>query len=1455
MQLISLHLTARLSIALLVLTAARALGQDNSHADGLAELPGIVFRLNADDQPAAWREHMSGRAPLVDGRKLEVVFDSSGLGRHAVQLQSDSQPLFRQSGESAAIEFDGLDDFLQSVEIGRRIESFTLFICAAPQSNAGGYRALWGAAELGRNDYVSGFNVDQSFFGSPRFSIFNVEGAGFGGALDLMASEFAFNSFHTLEIIAAENQVSVTVDGRPDVGKRIRQAQVLSWDLLTIGARVFSNEPRPPFVQGFAHAKIADVILFDRILSEAEALRVRKFFAEKQKRLGEAFPMDAEKHQPLKTIENPPAVQVLLPGFDVRELPVQLPNINNLLYRPDGRLVALAYNGDVWLLSDSDGDGLEESSQRIWDNRGRIQAPIGMDLTPLGYAHGKGLLVTSKGKCSLLLDTDGDDVLDQEKIVADGWAPIPHGVDALGAAFDPKDHSIVFGIGVRNFVNAYEIGDDGKSTFDLKSERGTLLRISPDLKTREVIATGIRFPVALRFNKAGDLFCTDQEGATWLPNGNPFDELLHIQKGHHYGFPPRHPKHLPNVIDEPSTYDFQPQHQSLCGLNFNLPVHGGPTFGPANWQGDALSAGYSRGKLYRTQLVNTPHGYIAKNTLWACLTKLTVDCCVSPRGDLLVATHGGGPDWGSGPNGEGTLYKISYRDPDAAQPVSISVTGPREIQIAFDRPLRAEETAELGRMESVQESDSAEAGDRFETVRPGYAVVQMQSVEPRRDVKVHSAQVMQDGRTIILNTDPIVSPQHISLTIPWPARKSHVEGSIEQHADLDLHTTLNGVQFKLLDDKSREMVGSVLPHLDPAVSRVFSVGSASQTALLDLLASPTISAQPRGIQSLEISTQVDLRNMLHPVVQPGSKLDYAPSRETVSLHLMSNRAFDAALDEQIVSSVRKQGTDEYTAQVTIEAAADRFHSLTLRFDSLSGNQPVQLDVAWNTAEDWTMRPIPLRRFYVPWTEAPGAANDASELLAVKPKELEGGSWGIGRQVFFSDKAQCSRCHKMHGVGGQIGPDLSNLIHRDYASVLRDIREPNYAINPDHLTFTAITSDGRTVTGAVRHRDSQLIFGDATGKETTIDRDDVDELNPSRLSIMPTGLHEQLGEEAMRHLLTYLLTPPPSMPRDIPGRPEPRSLVEIERVLIGATPATQPLKPLHVVLVSGPKDHGPGEHDYPAWSRTWGDLLEAAPSVKVTRVKDWPEPELFQTADAMVFYQQGTWNEQRARDIDAFLARGGGVSYIHFAVDGGTQAEDFAKRIGLAWQGGASAFRHGDLQLVFDSQHPIARNLNRVELHDESYWKLRGDPQNLNLLAAGREDNVLQPLIWVREQGRGRVFVSIPGHYSWSFDDPIFRIILLRGLAWSANESVDRFNDLVLPVCADQLIATDSRSRCRSVTDAWDSEDRVSQYLDTALQDIEHWYSQGVGAGSIPIQVRFRTKRQSKCSLFCITSTR
>src|SRR5262249_58320986 len=101
---------------------------------------------------------------------------------------------------------------------------------------------------------------------------------------------------------------------------------------------------------------------------------------------------------PLRTVAAPPPVQVLVPGFTVKQFPLDLPNINNVRYRRDGKLVALAYDGTVYLLSDTDGDGIEDKAEVWWHNKGRLRAPIGMAVPPPRFPHGPGVPGASQGQ-------------------------------------------------------------------------------------------------------------------------------------------------------------------------------------------------------------------------------------------------------------------------------------------------------------------------------------------------------------------------------------------------------------------------------------------------------------------------------------------------------------------------------------------------------------------------------------------------------------------------------------------------------------------------------------------------------------------------------------------------------------------------------------------------------------------------------------------------------------------------------------------------------------------------------------------------------------------------------------------------------------------------------------------------------------------------------------------------
>lgn len=1057
---------------------------------------------------------------------------------------------------------------------------------------------------------------------------------------------------------------------------------------------------------------------------------------------------------------SPPALKMLVPGFAVRNIPIELPNLVNLQYRHDGVLVALGYNGNIWLLRDSDGDGLEDESVLFWKGKGKITAPIGMDLAPAGTSHGDAVFFACKGKVMMVTDRDGDDRAEEEVVLAEGWPLARAGIDAASVCYDHSDGSIYFGLGVRWYDNAYEIDGDGVARNDLSSERGAILRIAPDFKSREKICTGVRWPIGLRFNGERDLFCTDQEGATWLPNGNPFDELLEIKKGRHYGFPPQHPKHLPYVIDEPSVFDYGPQHQSTCGLRFNLPVNGGPVFGPDSWRGDALVAGESRGKIWRTKLVKSEAGYVAQNELIASLNQLAVDLTISPRGSLLVATHSGDPDWGTGPEGMGHIFVVEALPESPPRASAAWSDSPDVFKVAWDQPLDEETAEKMISGASITRGAYVRAGDRFENLWPGYEVVKQQAAAPVFDIPVSGGELSADRRTLTLHVPSQTKPDYYALTLP---------GAEES----DLHLQLTGVEASWRGSDGSKWRGW-LPHLDGQVNTGFTVGSTAHLRLQKSL-------QQEGV--LTLRTRLDLWKMLLPAIQPGATLDYEVPGEVVTISLTSaNTAFKVQQGSQPEVKVLTSmlGQISHDLFLTYNPKEKQLVDLVVVLPTGTGKLP-DLRISWYTAEDSNPRALPLRRFLLPWADQKSASDPATMLAR---DEVKGGDWARGREVFHSEKSLCSKCHQVRGSGGKIGPDLSNLVSRDYLSTLRDIHDPSAVLNPDYLTHRVVLRDGREFVAVPQpESNGEIVLGLGVGIEVKVLQRDIVSSTALKTSLMPAKLDEALAPGELRDLMAFLLTEPPLMGSyaDV-SPPVKRTEKEIKDLLAGAPAALDELRPLSILLVSGPKDHGPGEHDYPRWRQTWARLLSLAENTSIQLAEIWPSPEQWKEADAVIFYRKGDWSAERARELDGFLSGGGGAVFLHWAVEGGDQAADLAGRIGLASNSAKTKYRHGPVEWIFDRtiDHPISRNFDRVKVFDETYWGLIPSPQlTPKILATAEEEGSMRPQCWVATpESGGRVFVTLGGHYSRTFDDPVFRTLVFRGLAWAVNEPVDRFNKLV-----------------------------------------------------------------------------
>lgn len=1316
---------------------------------------GLVLWLDAEAQ-ADLRRAQSLPAISHLG-PVDMILDGSGKGRHALQMTAERRPMGVSDGETSFWKFDGKDDLLSITGARQLSPAATIFVLAAPRANAGNFSGLFGTAEAGKNDYTSGLNLDFGPNATGELNVLNVESAGATGFRDLLepgimnAAERPFRDFHVFTVRSkiAKDGNEVFLDGFKG-GTRDRLESMIGFDQMVIGGRIYSNDAnQPPHAQGSLDGAIAEVLVYDRALTDAERSAVEQALLAKTVHLNGL--LHGAKGHSLEMVKDSPPLQMLVPGFSVDELPLKIGNINNLRYRHDGKLVALGYDGRIYLLTDTNGDGLEDKADLFWSEK-TMRGPIGIVLLPKNDPRGEGVFVASKGKVSLFLDKDRDGKADEEQIVAKGWKESFHSVDTVGLAQDPKDGSLYFGLGTQNFADAYVIDKNtGRAQFDIKNTYGTIQRLSADFSKRETVCTGVRFTCSLAFNPAGDLFATEQEGATWLPNGNPLDELLHIQPGKHYGFPPRHPKHLPDVLDEPPTAEYAPQHQSVVGMVFNAGVNGGPHFGPAHWQGDALVCGESRGKIWRTKLAKTPLGYVAQNHLIACLTLLTVDACVSPQGDMLVACHSGPPDWGTGPAGEGRLFKVRYANRELPQPVHTWAAGADEFRVAFDRPLDPKDWSDAQRNVRVEAGEHVSAADRFETVRPGYQVVRDQMASPRRWVDVLGLTLSEDRRTVGVRVPRQTEPVGYAITLPLP-NAWKTKSSVAQHPAIDVLATLNGVRATSRVNNGPEMQ-TVLPHPSLAASATFTKGSSEHERFL--------AAAAQADAALTVRGWCDDSNPFVPAVQPGSKLDWDPATDPIA-----SQKFSLQSDYPPSAEVNARA-DDTSRMKTFEA-----------FGQLNGDTAGNgLFLAHN---DTKVRLAP-HRVFVPWTIAParGAKPVKSDVARADVK----GNWLRGRALYFGEAA-CFTCHSTRGEGMAFGPDLTNLIHRDRESVLQDILQPSATINPDQAGSLVKMKDGTSFNGIVRAFDHEkVVVGLPGGAQNIFPRAQVSGVEPLKTSLMPADFSQRLKPDQLEDLLAFLLINPlevAPITRTEPPIPPARKMDEVRQVLAAGKKDSQSKTPLRILLVAGAKDHGPDEHDYPLWLERWTKLLSLAQDVAVTTSMGFPTTEQLATADVAVFYNANPgWNEETAARLDAFHDRGGGVVYIHYGVDGGKTPDAVAERMGLAFTLG-SKFRHGDFDLVFTQpDHPITRGFSRLHFTDETYWAMRGNPSRIAVLGTAVEDNLPQPELWTMERKKSRIVACIPGHYTWTFDDPLFRVLVLRSICWAAKlPDPDRLSDLV-----------------------------------------------------------------------------
>jgi putative heme-binding domain-containing protein len=118
--------------------------------------------------------------------------------------------------------------------------------------------------------------------------------------------------------------------------------------------------------------------------------------------------------------------------------------------------------------------------------------------------------------------------------------------------------------------------------------------------------------------------------------------------------------------------------------------------------------------------------------------------------------------------------------------------------------------------------------------------------------------------------------------------------------------------------------------------------------------------------------------------------------------------------------------------------------------------------------------------------------------------------------------RCAVCHKLDGVGQNVGPELTALTDKSPRSMLVGILDPNKAVEDKFLDYIAVTTDGRQVTGMVSSETSTSVtLTGQEAKQVTLRRNEIELLQSSGKSLMPEGMEKDLTAQDLADVIAYV----------------------------------------------------------------------------------------------------------------------------------------------------------------------------------------------------------------------------------------------------------------------------------------------------------------------------------------------
>ena len=151
-----------------------------------------------------------------------------------------------------------------------------------------------------------------------------------------------------------------------------------------------------------------------------------------------------------------------------------------------------------------------------------------------------------------------------------------------------------------------------------------------------------------------------------------------------------------------------------------------------------------------------------------------------------------------------------------------------------------------------------------------------------------------------------------------------------------------------------------------------------------------------------------------------------------------------------------------------------------------------------------------------------SATRAAVVEKFKPALKLKGDAARGKTVFAS---VCISCHKLEGVGLELGPDLRSVAQHDAEKLLNSILDPSAIIEPGFMAYHCTLKSGEQLYGVIATETSASLTLKMAGNLTkSVLRSDVASLKSAGISLMPEGLEAAMTPQSLADLIAYLQAP-------------------------------------------------------------------------------------------------------------------------------------------------------------------------------------------------------------------------------------------------------------------------------------------------------------------------------------------